>query len=494
MTGPTDAVTAEEAVGDLLDTPEAGRRVVTGGVIRIVGYAVGLLASIASAAVMFRYLGRADYGRFGTVTALVTSMQLATDLGMTVLGVREYAQRTGEDRDRFMRVLLGMRVVSSLALIAIATAVAIALDYTHDMVVGTVLLGVATALASTTSTVAIPLQANIRMGLLTGIDLARQVGTAIGYVGLSLGGAGLVAFLGLPIPIYLVVLLVTFAYARGSMPLRPEFDLSEWARLLRPTVVFALATAVGAIYIYAAMVLTELVTDPKETGDFAAAFRVFMIVAAFPALVASTAFPVLSRASRDDQERLRYASQRLFEGTALLGGLALVTIVVGAPIAMDILGGDEFRSAVPVLRIQGAAMALTFVIAAFGYTLLAMHRHRGIMRSNGAALAVSAATVLLLGRAHGAEGASIGVLLGEATLATSYYLALGGRSGARPSIGAAARIALATALGAACWFLPAPPLVQVTLGVAVFGAAALLLRAVPDEVLTPIRARLGGAR
>lgn len=494
MTGPTDAVTAEEAVGDVLDTPEAGRRVVTGGAIRIAGYAIGLLASVASAAVMLRYLGE-DYGRFGTVTALVTSIQLVTDLGMTVLGVREYAQREGEERDRFMRVLLGMRVVTTVLLVGVALLLALLLGYDDEMLLGTVLLGIATALASITSTVAIPLQANIQMGLLTAIDLARQVGTAAGYILLSVGGASLVAFLGLPVPIYLVVLAVTFAYVRGAMPLRPAFDPAEWVRLLRPTMVFALATAIGAIYIYAAMVLTELVATPKETTDFAAAFRVFMIIAAFPALLASTAFPVLSRAARDDRGRLQYASQRLFEGSALLGALALVGLVLGAPIAMDILGGEEFRSAVPVLRIQGAALALTFVIAAFGYTLLAMHRHRAIILANLASLAVSASTVLTLGSAHGAQGASVGVLLGEITLAVGYFLALGARpNGARPELAVAARIALATALGAACWFLPAPPLVQVTLGVAVFGAAALLLRAVPDEVLTPIRDRLGGAR
>lgn len=494
MTAPGDAGEAGQHAADILDTPEAGRRVVTGGAIRVVGYALGLLASIASAAVMFRYLGKEDYGRFGTVTALVTAIQLGADLGMTVLGVREYAQRSGADRDQFMRVLLGLRVVSTVLMIGLGAGLAVLFGYDDEMIAGTVLLGIATALASLTSTVGIPLQADIRMGVVTAIDLARQVGTAVGYVALSLGGAGLVAFLGLPLPVYLLVLAATLAFTWGSIPLRPAFAWAEWVRLLRPTLVFALATAVGATYIYAAMVLTELVTDAQETGDFAAAFRVFTIVATFPALLASTAFPILSRAARDDHERLRYAAQRLFEGAALLGGLALVALVLGAEVAMRVLGGDDYDGAVPVLRIQGVALALTFVIASFGYTMLAVHRHRGILLVNIASLLVSIVSVGLLGSAYGAEGSSVGVLLGEATLATGYVIALGrGTPDLRPAAGRAIRLVPAVAAALACWWLPVPPLATVTLGVLVYLGGILLLRAVPEELLEPVRARLGRA-
>ncbi len=494
MTEPEAVATGSAGgeVGDVLDTAEAGRRVLTGGALRIGGYALGLLASMASAAVMLRYLGEIDYGKFGVVTALITIVQFVTDLGMTTLGVREYSQRTGEDRDRFMRVLLGMRLATTALIVSASTALAVILGYDSEMLAGAVLLGVAAGISALAGTIAIPLQVEIRMGIVTGIDVARQVGTAIAYVALSVAGAGLVAFFGVSVPIYVLVLLAFYVFVRGSIPLRPEFDLDEWKRLLRPTVVFALASAVGAIYVYGAMVLTEIVTSDLETGYFAAAFRVFIIIATFPALVAATAFPLLSRAARDDHDRLEYAGQKLFEGSAILGGAALVGLVLGAEVVIDVLAGPRYEPSIPVLRIQGAALALTFVISSFGFTLLALHRHRAIIVANLCALTVSATAVLTLGSTHGALGASWGVLLGETTLATGYLVALGAL---RPKPGTALRVVPAVVAALLCWFLPLPPVAIVTLGLLVYAAGLMLCRAVPDEILelVPGRAARSGS-
>ncbi len=469
---------------DILDTPEAGRRVMVGGAVRIGGYGLGLIASVLAARVLFEYMGAVDYGRFSTVIALVSGLQVLTDLGMASLGVREYSQRTGEDRDRFMRVLLGMRLVTTVLLLTTTAIAALLLGYDADMVIGAVLMGIAVSIGAFSGTVATPLYAAIRMGVVTGIDVGRQVATAIGYVILAAVGAGLVAFLGITIPVSIGMLAVTFMLVRGSVPLRPILAPSAWRDLVMPTLTFALATAAGSLYVYGAMVLTELVVSEVETGMFGAAFRVYIILAAFPALLVSTAFPVLSRAARDDRERLRYAAQRLVESSALLGGAAIVGLVLGAEPVILAIATDKFADAIPLLRIQGIALALTFVIATFGFTLMALHRHRAIIVCNLAALAVSGTTVLLLGSSYGAEGASYGVLLGETTLLASYVIAL--RLGDDPIHIDFRRVALLVpplAVALCCWFLPIPAVAQTVVGLAVYGAGLVVMRAIPDELV-----------
>ncbi|MDO9353470.1 MAG: oligosaccharide flippase family protein, partial [Solirubrobacteraceae bacterium] len=439
--------------GDVLDSAEAGRRVMVGGMMRIGGYGLGLIASVIAAAVVFRYFGKDDYGRFSTVLALVTGLQIVTDLGITSLGVREYAQRTGEDRERFMRVLLGMRLVTTVLLLISTTAAALVFGYDETMIAGAALLGFAASIGAVSSTVGIPLAAEIRMGVITGIDVARQVATGVAYVALAAGGASMLVFFGVSVPIYLAVLATTFFFVRGTVPLRPIIDPRAWGELIAPTITFALASAAGSLYVYGAMVLTELVTDRVETSLFGAAFRVYIIISAFPVLLVTTAFPVLARAARDDRQRLTYAAQRLVEGTAILGGATVIALVIGAEPIILTLAGDKFGDAIVSMRIQGVALAITFVIATFGFTLMALHRHRAIIVCNALALTVSATTVLTLGSAHGADGASVGVLLGETTLLTAYLVAL--RLGPEPmrfSLDRLVRIVLPLTLGLACWF------------------------------------------
>lgn len=474
---------AVAASSDMLDTPEAGRRVVRGGAVRVGGFIAGVGTSVVGAALLTRHLGPADYGRYQTIVALVTIVAAVTDLGMTTLGLREYAQRDGLERDRFMRVLLGMRVGLTALGAALAAAVAVALGYDGTMVAGAGLMGIGVLAGVIAATLGTPLLAEIRTGVVTGLDVTRQVLTAVGIVALVLAGAGIVPFLAVTIPVNLILLALTLPLVRGKIPLRPTFDLRAWARLALPTITFSLAVAVGTMYTYTALVLASLVTTEYETGLFATSFRVFAIVAAVPGILVTTAFPLLSRAARDDRQRLRYASQRLFEGTALLGGAALIGCVVGAPTIITIIAGPQFGGAVDVLRIQGVALAMTFVIATCGFTLLAMHAQRSMIVVNAIALAVSATTVLLLARAHGATGAALGTLLGETTLAVGYILALRRQDRAlRPRLGRLSRAAPALAVGLAPVLLSISGAAETVLGLALYGVLLLALGAIPDEV------------
>ena len=74
--------------GDHLDTPEAGPMAVRGGAVRVVGYAAGVLLTVASAAVLFRHLGVEDSGRYLTVIALTSIVAEVTDIGLTTIGMR----------------------------------------------------------------------------------------------------------------------------------------------------------------------------------------------------------------------------------------------------------------------------------------------------------------------------------------------------------------------------------------------------------------------
>ncbi|HEY4095212.1 MAG TPA: flippase [Baekduia sp.] len=469
--------------GDLLDTAEAGRRVVRGGALRVGGFVGGLGASLVGAALVTRHLGPADYGRYQTVVALVTIVQAVTDLGMSTLGLREYSQRTGEDREAFMRTLLGMRVALTSVGVILAMSVAAVLGYDSNMVIGAGLMGIGVVLAVIAGTLAIPLSADIRMGAVTGLDVGRQVALAVVFVVLVAVGSGVLGFLGATIPVHLALVLATFALVRGAIPLRPTFDWRAWVALIRPTIVFALATAVGSLYVYTALVITSLVSTAEETGLFSASFRVYGIAAAVPGVLVTTAFPLLSRAARDDRVRLRYATQRLFEGTAVLGGAAVIACVLGAGPIIAVVAGPEFAGAADVLRVQGVALGLTFVISTWGFTLLAMHRHREMVGVNGIALVVSAVTVLILAHHHGAVGAAVGTLLGEAWLAVGYLWGISrGDPLMRPGTRRVRRVVPGLALGLAAGLLPLPAVITTLLGLAVYGVALLLLGALPDEV------------
>jgi O-antigen/teichoic acid export membrane protein len=471
---------------DTLDAPDSGRRVVRGSAVRMGGFAAGAALSVLGAALVTRHLGTDDYGRFQTVVALAALVAALTDLGVTTLGLREYSQRAGAERDAFLRALLALRLLLSGAGLVATLVAAVALGYDDTMLAGAGLQGVAIVLTGLATTLGVPLGAELRLGAVTALDVARQAATTAGYVVLVAAGAALGAFFVVAPVVAVLVLAATVPLVRSRFPLRPRWRLETLRAFLGAALSFGVATATGQAYIYAALILCGLVADAHQTGLFAASFRVYIIVATIPGILVTGVFPLLARAAAegDTSERLRRQVEPLVVITAALGGAAALACALGAPAILAIVAGSEFDGAIPVLRVQGVALGLTFVIAALGFTLLARHAHRAIVVGNLLALAVSATTVLLLAPGHGARGAAWATVLGESVLAMSY--AYGLRAGT-PNLSFGTprlvRVATALALGAAAGILPGLPSVPATaLGLLVYAAALLALRALPPEL------------
>jgi O-antigen/teichoic acid export membrane protein len=469
---------------DLLDTPEAGGMAVRGGALRLGSY-VGVVAlSVVSAALLTRYLGVTRFSEYTTVISLVGVITSVTDAGMSALGTREYAMRTGADRDALMSDLLGLRVTLTLVGVLLATAFAVAAGYPPALVVGTVLAALSVVAVVFQHTLSIPLTTRLRLGYLSGLDLARQAVTVVLFVVLILLGASVLPLLAVALAVNLLLLPPTAALVRGEISTRIALHPRRWVRLLRLTVAFSLASAANTIYLYAAQILTSLVASSHQSGLFAASFRVFIVTAAVPGMLVAVTLPVLSRAARDDHARLVYALQRLFDVSLIIGVAAAIGVVAGARFIIEVVAGPKFAAAAGALQIEGVALLASFVLAGWGFGLLSLHRHGVILRANLGALVVSVILTLILARAHGARGAALASVCGESTLAVLYLIGLiRGNPQLRPKLDVAAKVALAAAPAAVVGLVPRlPALLQPVAALAVFAALIVALNAVPQEI------------
>jgi O-antigen/teichoic acid export membrane protein len=253
---------------------------------------------------------------------------------------------------------------------------------------------------------------------------------------------------------------------------------------------------VGTIYVFTAQILTSLVVSGYQNGLFAASFRIFIVIAAVPGLLAGAALPVLARAARDDRARLAYALQRMFQVSLIVGVAGALGALAGAGFMIAVVAGPKFSGAVGVLQIQGFALLASFLLAPWGYVLLSLRRHRGLLLANASALAVSATLTLLLAHGHGARGAAVATVCGESTLAMGYLLALlhAGRE-YRPPLAPIGKVLVAGAPAIALALVGGIPSLPRTVAVlALYGLLIVAVRAVPGELAELLPARLRRAR
>src|ERR1700685_829014 len=125
-----------EATVDPLDSPDAGARMIRGGVIRGIAYAVNILLITATVPLMTRHLGVVDFGRFVTASSIVMIVAGVTEFGLSGIGTREYALASGEGRRRLLSNLLGLRTALTVAGLAVATLLMVLGGYPKVEVLG----------------------------------------------------------------------------------------------------------------------------------------------------------------------------------------------------------------------------------------------------------------------------------------------------------------------------------------------------------------------
>lgn len=470
---------------DILDSEHAGPAAVRGGVLRIAGYVVGVLLTVVSAAFLFRQLGVEDGGRYVLVLSTVTLAAGVTDAGLSSIGVRELSLEKGPGRVELMRTLLGLRIAFTLAGIAGAVIYAALAGLGDRLILGTLIAGFGIMLTNLQSAYATALMADLRLGWVTILDLLRQAATAVLIVVLAVAGAELLPFFAVAPAAAFLALLLTARIVRGNIPLTPSFDRERWVALLRQTLPFALATAVGSLYLRLAILMVDQLSTPRETGLFGVSFRVVEVLIIVPQLTIGAALPIFSRAARDDHERLEYGLGLAGEAMVMLGAAVALALAAGAPIVIDVVAGSGFAEAEDVMRLHGVALLLSFAAAPWGFGLVSLRRHTEMLVCAAVATAVLLVGLFLLVPDHGAIGGAWATIAGEAALAlTGAFLVR--RAGIPLRMGRLPRITVAAGLAVAPAVL-LPPLAAVPAALLVYVGVLLALRAIPAELLEAVR-------
>lgn len=476
------------ATADLLDTPDAGAAIIRGGSLRIVGYLVGVAISVVSSALLLRHLGVVASGYYVTILSLVTLTGGITEAGLAAIGVRELSTLPPERVRSFFRSLAGLRLVCIFAGVLLALAFSLLSGYSSTLVLGTLLAGLGYVLLTTQVTYSLPLVAQLRLGWVTAIELVRTIGTTLAIVVLVLAGASLLPFWAATIPAGIAATAMGALLLRRSTPLLPGFDRVIWGSLLRRTLPYSMAAAVGIVYFRLAILIMSHVASGSQTGYYGASFRIIEVLFVVPQLIVGSTLPIFSRAARDDRGRLDYALGRTFDVCLLLGLAVGLSLVTGATFIIGVVAGTKFAPAAIVLRIQGLALVATFVGAVLGYALLSMGRYREVLLINLAVLTLSGVLTGVFASAYGAVGAA-SATAGVEVLYTAMLTVAVLRAGARPRVSVAGipRAVMAALLGALA-LVPAhlPSVVRPVLALSVYGAGLLALGAVPRELLEQI--------
>jgi len=477
---------------DVLDTPEAGARVIRGGALLSASYLAGMLLTALSVPFMTRGLGVDDFGVFVTASSAVMIIAGVSEAGLSGIGTREYVVAEPSTRRRMLANLLGLRIALTTAGLVVGCGIMAALGYDELIVLGVAITGVGLLLTLFQDNWTLPLAGSLRWGWFSLLGFLRTSVTAALVIGFALLGAGVVDYFLISVIAAATVFGLTAWKMRGRVTWRPGLERAEWSRFLRDALPYAAATTVGVLYFRVALMILSLASTKEQTSYYSAAFKIVEVFGGFSGMIVISAFPLLARAARDDMERLRYGLSKVLQTTVMVGTWFALSLFVGAPLAIDIVAGTQFEPAVDVLRIQAPSMIAGFAVATLGYALLSLREHGALLKASLAAFGVAVVLSLLLVGKHGATGAATATLAAEVVLLLGYsFFLTRARRELRPSplVWVRVLVALAPALLVGM-LLPAPMLVRLACSSAVYFGVLALVGGIPGELRTVFTASL----
>ncbi|MGH2947336.1 MAG: oligosaccharide flippase family protein, partial [Solirubrobacteraceae bacterium] len=409
----------------VLTGPDVAGRVVRGGAQRVVAFGIVNLLGVASSVVLLRYLGVADFGRYGTVIALVAIASALAEAGLNMTGSRELALLpAGRERRRLLGALLGVRLLLIVVAVMAAVGFAVLAGYDSVMLAGTVLAGVGAVLIAAQSTLGLPLVVELQNALLSINEVLKQVILVVGVLALAAMGAALTPFFAVQIAVGIGALaLLPFLVDRSQLAW-PTLSRERLRHLAFTALPIALAAIITAFYTRTLIVMASLLTSEFETGLFVTSSRVIEMVGGLAMLATGVILPVATVAARDDRARLRYMLEHTTKLVLVGGGLLALTLVFAARPIVVLLGGEEFAAAAPVLRLQAPVVLSIFLVYGWTAFLIADGRRRALVQSMLVGTSTLFVTGVVLLAQLDAEGAALAAVAADVVLAALFLRAV----------------------------------------------------------------------
>jgi O-antigen/teichoic acid export membrane protein len=424
-----------------------------------------------------------------TVTALISPVFL--DLGFNILYQREGARRPSEI-ERYLQNLMSARLILAVVALPVLAVSLYLLNLTDLLIPGYVLM----VLTSYAGLLRYTLYALQRLGF----EAIAIVLESLLLLGMTLLGVvshqGVAYFLWAYVAMYAFdciffsVLLHSLKIARFRW--RFEWQLlRQWFWMGLP---FAVTFVLSTLYWKLDVPLLKIFRTSAEVGWYSLAYKPFEALLFVPITMLGVVLPVLAVYQRTSPDRLRIAVAMFFKALLMLGWpLSVGVVVLAYPLAR--LWSGFFSESIPALQILSLAFVFGFVNNAFIGALAALDRQAAYARAAGLSLVVNLVLNLILIPPFGYIAASWTTVATEVVLVSAGWWLTKRYLGELHLLGASWRPILAgVVMGAALYPFRAvggdAVLLVVLLGVAVYAAAVVLLRAMTRDEMDFLRSAL----
>jgi O-antigen/teichoic acid export membrane protein len=432
-------------------TPSLSRKTFGNASILTLGAGLEMVLQFLFLIIAGRELGPEEFGFFGYVLAIFAFAQTVSQFGLTVVSVRELAQRP-TDETSILAATFRIRAWLGLAFFAIAAMVAALSPLSAAHRAAVIILFAYLLFQPFDLSLLFDAKKLSRWdvpGKLAGRAASLLLLFALWRIkgGLTVSDVALCSTV-------LVLVSVAVGWRVGQwrkLPLKWWGRSKETASLMRVSAPVVWSNAMTIAYTQSQTIFMKWFSSPLDTGYYALTSRLLMPVLIFRGILYRVTLPIVSEVATD-REALTARLEKIFP---LLGLIFMPVIAFGIPAISALLVpvfGDKYAGAVIPLQISISMLFFTGAGAMIGTSVLAAGDARTPTIGLTIGCMISLISALVLIPSYGAVGGAWSAWLGE-VISTLYPIPKFLRQ-TRPRVMARLlRIAAASACGPAAYYV-----------------------------------------
>jgi O-antigen/teichoic acid export membrane protein len=395
------------------------RRLVVGTLAQIAGQLISVVLSIAILKIASTRLGPDGYGLYATAISFVSIFSLLADLGVNAITSRELAKDPSAVR-RILSDNMGLRLTLSILIVPFILALSL-VAYPHTPRLPA-LIAIASCFVAFDAARCISLAyftSILRNDVAAVVTVLQQVVLLSSALLASRYLPSVFAFTANYVVANAIAAVAAYAALGRSNRSRPTFSPKRWKSIIRMSISVGIIQLVDVLYLRVDAVMLSLIDGTRSVAIYSIAYSVVLSVMVLPGFIMSSVSPLVATASH------AYATASIQKSYHYVMVFAPLIGLVGFLLSSDIVAlvsGPKFAAAGPVLAILLFSACFSYVQRVFGYSSVALNKHRKLLYVSVLCLTLNVSLNLILIPRYSTAGAAWATVSSEIVSLVAAYL------------------------------------------------------------------------
>lgn len=399
------------------------RRIFVNTFAQIIAKAITVTLGFLTIGILTRYLGVDQYGVYNLVFAYLAFFGILADFGLRLTLVKDL---TGEKskvklKSAYFTLQIFLIILSTFLSIIFLFLFPYSLTTKMAIIVGSVAVGVGYMNGYGVSV----LQSKVRLDISAILEIINRVVTVIAIVSFIWLKWNIYAIISAILIGNIATLIINICIAPGYFRLRGFPSFALLFSIVKSSFPVGITILFSMLYFKVDTMMLSIMKTTADVGIYSLAYKIFENIIIVWLLYMASLYPLISNAV-NTKNRLQLKA--LTNSSLLIAlGFSIFLIIASwlmAPLAIDILGGNDFMQSVAPFRILIFALPLIFINNIHYYLLISLSRIWSITLILFLALVFNFVINLYIIPSYGYIGTSISTVITEICTLIGYSLVL----------------------------------------------------------------------